>query len=112
MSTVTPGTAGPTTAGMVPRPVAAIAEVPAVTGVSPRRGPVSGGNWLVVTGQGFVGLSAVTFGASSTVDFTVESPARLKVRAPAHAAGAVDIEVTGPAGRSAASALDRYTFDR
>jgi hypothetical protein len=90
----------------------ATVEAPVVSGVSPRHGPAGGGNWVVVTGQGFVGISAVDFGARSTVNFAFESPVSLKVRAPAHAAGTVDVVVVGPAGRSDLSALDRYTFDR
>ncbi len=111
-SRVGPGTRGPGPALPVPGPVAAIVEVPVVRGVSPRHGPVAGGNWVVLAGQGFVGVSAITFGSASTVKFIVESPVRLKVRAPAHAAGTVDIGVAGPAGRSTTSVLDHYTFDR
>jgi hypothetical protein len=65
---------------------------------------------VVVTGQGFVGISAVDFGTTAAVSFAVESPVRLKVRAPAHAAGTVDIVVTAAAGRSGVSAGDRYSF--
>ena len=65
---------------------------------------------MVVTGQGFAGVSAVDFGATAAVSFAVESPVRLKVRAPAHAAGSVDVVVTAAAGRSDDSALDRYRF--
>jgi hypothetical protein len=89
-----------------------VVQVPVVDGVSPRQGPVKGGNWLVVTGRGFVGVSVLSFGGLPTVNFMVESPVRLEVRAPAHAAGTVDVEVVGPAGRSTASALDRYSFGR
>jgi hypothetical protein len=109
---VGPGTRGPGPALPVPGPVAAIVEGPVVSGVSPRHGPLAGGNWVVLAGQGFVGVSAITFGTSSTAKFIVESPVRLKVRAPAHAAGTVDIGVAGPAGRSNTSVLDHYTFDR
>jgi hypothetical protein len=65
---------------------------------------------VVVTGQALVGTKVVLFGTSPAVDFTVESRVRLRVMAPAHRAGTVDIEVSGPAGRSSASARDRYTF--
>jgi hypothetical protein len=95
---------------VVPGPMAAVVETPAVSGVSPRQGPTGGGNWVVVTGQGFVGISAVDFGTTAAVSFAVESPVRLKVRAPAHAAGTVDIVVTAAAGRSGVSAGDRYSF--
>ena len=95
---------------VVPGPMAAVVETPAVSGVSPRHGPTGGGNWVVVTGQGFAGVSAVDFGATAAVSFAVESPVRLKVRAPAHAAGSVDVCVSAAAGRSGVSALDRYRF--
>jgi hypothetical protein len=90
--------------------MAAVVAMPVVSGISPRQGPTGGGNWVVVTGQGFEGASAVDFGATPAVSFSVESPVRLKVRAPAHAAGAVDIIVTGASGRSAISSRDRYSF--
>ena len=110
-----PAVPGPVVTGRpatAPVPMAAVAEAPLVSSVSPREGPPGGRNWVVVIGQGFVGVSAVEFGASSAVDFTVESPVELKVRAPAHATGTVDIVVTGPTGRSRTSASDRYTFGR
>ena len=90
--------------------MAAVVETPLVGGVSPHHGPTVGGNWVVVTGHGFVGVSAVDFGATAATSFAVESPLRLKVRAPAHAAGTVDVIVTGATGRSRVAALDKYRF--
>ena len=81
-----------------------------VGGVSPHHGPTGGGNWVVVTGHGFVGVSAVHFGATAATSFAVESPLRLKVRAPATPAGTVDVIVTGATGRSRVAALDKYRF--
>jgi hypothetical protein len=95
---------------VVPGPMAAVVETPAVSGVSPGHGPTGGGNWVVVTGQGFVGVSAVDFGTTAAVSFAVGSPVRLKVLAPAHAAGSVDVVVIAAAGRSGVSAGDRYRF--
>jgi hypothetical protein len=83
--------------------MAAVVETPAVSGVSPGHGPTGGGNWVVVTGQGFVGVSAVDFGTTAAVSFAVGSPVRLKVLA-------VDVVVIAAAGRSGVSAGDRYRF--
>jgi hypothetical protein len=108
-----PAATGTTVTGhpaAVPGPVAAVMEPPVVSSVSPRRGPTAGGNWVVVVGRGFDGISAVDFGASSAVRFIVESPVRLKVSAPAHGAGTVDVVVVGATGRSSISVLDRYRF--
>jgi hypothetical protein len=102
-------TGGPATAP-VPGPAAAVMEAPAVSGVSPRQGPVGGRNWVLIAGQGFVGVYAVDFGASRALRVTVESPVLLKALAPAHAAGTVDVVIAGAAGRSATSARDRYSF--
>ena len=95
---------------VVPGPMAAVVATPAVSGVSPRQGPTRGGNWVIVTGQGFVGVSAIDFGTTPAANFVVESPIRLKVRAPAHAAGVVDIVVSATAGSSGTSTLDHYRF--
>ncbi len=94
----------------VPGPVAGVVDAPVVTAVNPARGPAGGGNWVVVDGRGFAEVSAVDFGASAAVSFVVESPLRLKVKAPAHAPGTVDIVVAGASGRSTTSPLDRYRF--
>ncbi len=51
--------------------MAAVVEAPTVSGVSPHHGPVGGGNWVVVTGQGFVVVSGVELGGFSWVKFTV-----------------------------------------
>ncbi len=65
---------------------------------------------MIVTGRGFFRVSAVDFGVSPAASFVVESPLQLRVRAPAHAPGTVDVIVAGADGRSSTSASDRYRF--
>lgn len=83
--------------------------IPAVTAVSPPLGPVAGGNTVVIAGTDFTGATAVSFGATEAASFTVDSPTSITATAPA-GTGTVDVTVTTPAGRSAAGASDRYTF--
>ena len=84
--------------------------VPAVTGVSPGSGPSPGGNPVTVTGTGFTGASAVTFGTNPAASFTVNSDTSITATVPAGAVGIDDVTVTTPGGTSATSAADQYVY--
>lgn len=83
---------------------------PRVTGVSVTSGPASGGTTVTVTGTGFSGATAVTFGATPAASFTVNDDASIAALSPAEGAGTVDVTVTTAGGTSAASASDLFTF--
>ena len=83
---------------------------PAITAISPASGPISGGTSVVITGTGLTGATAVSFGATPTTGFTVNSATQITATAPAGAAGTVDVAVTTAGGTSAVSAADRYTY--
>ncbi|SDI91049.1 IPT/TIG domain-containing protein [Frankineae bacterium MT45] len=83
---------------------------PTVTVTSPSVGPVAGGTTVTLTGTGFVGITNVTFGTTAGTAVTVASATKLTVVAPAHAAGLVDVRVTGSYGTSAVAAVDHYTY--
>ncbi len=100
---------------------------PTVTAVAPARGPVAGGNQVVITGTGFFGgtgasnVSAVKFGTTAVAggSYLVNSDTQITVSStPAHGAGAVDVTVTNDAGSSAAntsgcpssSPCDQFTY--
>src|SRR5204863_286498 len=51
------------------------ASVPTVTSLSPPSGPTSGGNQVVITGTNFLGVTAVTFGATPACHFTYTAAA-------------------------------------
>ena len=76
------------------------AEKPQVTSVAPATGPDTGGTRVTVTGTGFSGVTAVTFGGTPGTAVAVSSPTQLSVTSPAHAPGLVHISVTNGAGRS------------
>lgn len=79
---------------------------PVVTGLAPSHGPASGGNEVVISGSGFGGVTAVSFG---TVHGTVTSwtPTAIHVTAPA-GSGVVPLTVQNAAG---ASVPVDYTYD-
>jgi hypothetical protein len=84
--------------------------VPTVTGRSPVAGPLAGGTTVTINGTNFTGATAVAFGATAATSFTVNSSTKITAVAPAHAAGTVQIKVTTPAGASANTSADDYTY--
>jgi hypothetical protein len=78
---------------------------PTITGLVPDEVAAAGGDDLVIKGTGFASATVVEIGGAS-VPFTMLSSTLILVEGtPAHAAGAVDVEVTNPTGTSAAEAL-------
>ena len=81
-----------------------------ITSISPAEGPAAGSQNLTITGTGFTGATGVRFGTTPASSYQVESDAQITATTPAHAAGAVQVRVTGPGGTSPANALSRYTY--
>jgi hypothetical protein len=79
-----------------PPPVAA----PAIASVQPASGPTSGGTAVTIAGASFGSAPSVTFGGAPATLVTA-SPTSLSVIAPPGAAGAADVAVVNPDGRSA-----------
>lgn len=84
--------------------------VPTVTGVSPAVGPLTGNTTVTITGTDFTGASAVKFGSSKAVSFTVESSTSITAVSPAGVRGTVDVTVTVPTGTSPPGPADRFTY--
>jgi len=84
------------------------AIAPVVSGLSPSQGPLSGGNTVNVSGTGFTGVTAVRFGSTPAVSFTVVSPTRLTAVAPAGTAGPVGVTVTTSGGTSSGGPVYFY----
>lgn len=94
----------------ITNPLADPPQAPAVTSVAPAGGGIAGGTQVDIRGGQFVGVTAVKFGATAAASYIVVSDSRIVATAPAHAAGAVDVEVTTPAGISAHGAADLFTY--
>jgi len=86
--------------------------LPAVTRVSPAKGPVSGGTKVTISGSELRAgeETEVLFGTTPAAAVTVVSATRLTALAPAHAAGIVAVSVRTPFGTSASVSADRYRF--
>jgi trimeric autotransporter adhesin len=90
---------------------AAAAAAATVTGINPARGAAGGGDTVTVTGTGFTGARSVLFGSVAGTNLTVVSDTQLTVTSPPpNASGTVDVTVTTPAGTSATSAADQFTY--
>jgi IPT/TIG domain len=84
--------------------------VPAVTGITPPSG--SAGNQVTITGTGFTAATKVSFvstASTATAANTVESDTQILATVPP-GSGTVDVTVTTPAGTSATSAADQFTY--
>ncbi|MEH3053791.1 MAG: IPT/TIG domain-containing protein, partial [Patulibacter minatonensis] len=82
---------------------------PTVTALSPSSGPQASGQAVVITGTNFTNASAVAFGGTGAVSFTVVNATTINATAPA-GTGTVDVRVTTPGGQSANTAADNYTY--
>ncbi len=83
--------------------------VPTVTGISPTSGPAAGATSVTVTGTGFIGATAVSFGPNPATSFTVDSGTQISAISPA-GSGTVDVRVTTPAGTSADTTADNFIY--
>ena len=89
----------------VPAPVV---SAPVITSIVGSPNPAGAGEVVEISGTGFIGATAVTFGGVAATDYTVINGGRIDAVLPAGAAGAVAVIVTNSAG---ASAPVNYTRD-
>ncbi|WP_158609678.1 IPT/TIG domain-containing protein [Cellulomonas triticagri] len=93
--------AGETTAG------ALVYVAPTLT-LDPTQGPTTGGTPVTITGTGLTGATGVSFGGTAGTGLVVDSDTQIRVTAPAHAAGPVDVVVTLPGLDATATAGYAY----
>jgi hypothetical protein len=85
--------------------------VPVVTGVSPNSGSVLGGTNITITGTGFTGATSVTFDGTAALNVVVLNDTTITATSPTIPAGGTDdVVVTNPAGTSATSSADQFTY--
>lgn len=70
----------------------------AVSSCVPAVGLAAGGTNVTIIGNGFAGATGVTFGGTAATNFVLVSDSYITCTTPAHAAGAVNVVVTDPAG--------------
>jgi hypothetical protein len=81
---------------------------PTVTGISPASGPIAGGTAVTIAGTNFTGATSITIGGNAPTAVTVVSATSITATTTAHAAGAVNVVVTTPAGTGTGTNL--FTF--
>src|SRR5579862_2548555 len=83
----------------------------AVTAVAPNTSPTQGGAQVNILGSGFTNVTGVTFGNTAASSFQIVSPTLITVVCPAHAAGAVDVQVDSSDGNSPINPLfDQFNY--
>ena len=83
---------------------------PAVSGISPGRGPVSGGTLVTITGTNFIDVAAVNFG-EDPAGFTVTDDSSITAVSPAvEAVDTVDVVVVTAGGTSSSATADRFMY--
>jgi hypothetical protein len=87
--------------------VVGYSTVPAVSTVSPSAGPA--GQNVTITGTGFIAATAVSFGPVSAASMTIDSDTQITATSPP-GSGTVDVTVTTPAGPSAISPADQFSY--
>ena len=90
------------------------ASAPVVSSISPTHASELSGSCsptVTVLGTDFQTGATVKFGAIASGSVNVLTPERLTAVAPVESAGTVNVTVTTPAGTSAASAANQFTYD-
>uniref|UniRef100_UPI003D75918C IPT/TIG domain-containing protein n=1 Tax=Actinacidiphila sp. bgisy167 TaxID=3413797 RepID=UPI003D75918C len=77
----------------------AVAATPVLTSAVPSAGPQAGSNTVVLTGSNLTGATAVRFGATNALGYTVNSATQITAFAPA-GTGTVGVTVLTPSGTS------------
>jgi hypothetical protein len=106
-----------------PLPPPGVAPLPAISSISPDHGSTEGGTQVTITGLHFTGATFVSFRAGSTglqpcltpfatqYCFTVVSDTQITAKAPPLFISQGDIYVVTPAGFSANTPADVFTFE-
>ncbi len=84
--------------------------VATVRAISPTSGRTAGGTRITITGSGFTGVRAVTFGSYRGTALRVVSSTKLYITTPRHAAGPAVIRVVTSHGTSAQRSADVYRY--
>jgi hypothetical protein len=84
---------------------------PGISALAPSQGSIPGGTSVEIGGHDFSGASVAAFGSAPATSFTVHSDSSITaVSPPAAGPGTVHVTITTPAGRTAATAADQFTY--
>ena len=83
---------------------------PAITGISPATGSSSGGTTVTITGTDLTGATAVNFGSTAALSYTVNSATSISAVSPVGSVGTVYITVTTPDGTTPVVGAATFTY--
>jgi IPT/TIG domain len=78
--------------------------------VTPASGPTSGGTAVTISGSGFLGAVAVTFGGTTTANFFVQNDNQILAVSPPHSAGTVNVVVWNAITSSLITGSGQFTY--
>lgn len=104
-----PGYDGPTGMGTPDGVPADVSVPPAVTAISPNRGPASGGTTVTITGAHFEEVKEVRFGTAAAKEVKVASTTSITVSSPP-GRGTVNVTVATAGGTSPTVKGDRFKY--
>jgi hypothetical protein len=88
----------------------AAGPAPTIGKLSAKKGPAGGGTSVTITGTGFIGVTAVSFGSTAAESYVVNSPTSITATSPAATTGPVEISIVTPNGPSGITIKDRFTY--
>jgi hypothetical protein len=91
------------------RDVEVFESPPHVERIAPDKGPAAGGTSVTISGNGFNGVRAVTFGPTPAASYHVDSPTQITAVSPS-GQGKVDIRVSTSIGTSNAESPDEFRY--
>lgn len=87
----------------------AATPAPTFTSITPVSGTTAGSTTVTITGTGFTGATAVTFGNTPATSFVVVDDSTITAVTPAKAVGAFDVVVTTPGGIATGTGAYSYS---
>jgi hypothetical protein len=84
---------------------------PAVTSISPNKGPAAGGTSVTITGTGFTDVNQVRFGSVNAASFVVVNDTTITAVTPAHPVALVNTWVTSQNGKNPNGQSSWYRFE-
>ncbi len=84
-------------------------SAPTVSSISPSSGPTTGGTSVTIYGTNFIWATGVSFDGTAA-SFQNNSDGMITAVSPARSAGKVHVTVTSPAGTSAKTSADYFTY--
>lgn len=85
-------------------------STPTITNLSVSTGTTLGTTLVTITGSNLDGATAIRFGTTNALLYTLVDDSTITVTAPVHNSGEIDVRVVTPGGTSATSSASKFTY--